>query len=163
MDNADVEIQGDGVGELLHVAEPGKLISSQLLQKSEEGESAVQCGTTTDNRGNRREDPEEEWLSSLSSYIPQSTTSDKLPNMTTINTTEVQAITSAMEDTPSTPVPVTKTTKLLEDILIPSLGKCHQESITYLISCVGCAEVGTSTQYWGESGCSGYQRTLAHL
>jgi len=52
---------------------------------------------------------------------------------------------------------------LLQSVLTPEVGKCQQESITYFITCVGCAEVGVTTQYYGESGRSGYQRALEHL
>ena len=62
-------------------------------------------------------------------------------------------------DLPSDPVP----NKLLESALTPKVGMCQMESITYTIICVGCASVGVSTMYWGESGRSGYQRSLEHL
>ena len=71
-----------------------------------------------------------------------------------------ETTTTSMEGTTTTPVPETT---LLQSILIPEVGKCQQESITYLITCVGCAEVGVTTQYYGESGRTGYQRALEHL
>ena len=56
-----------------------------------------------------------------------------------------------------------KESTLLKSILTPEVGKCQQESITYTITCVGCAEVGVTTQYYGESGHTRYQCALEHL
>ena len=87
-------------------------------------------------------------------------------------TAMAQATTSALEETTTTSVHETTAalltstvlvSTLLQSILIPEVGRCQQESITYLISCVGCAEVGVSTQYYGESGRTGYQHALQHL
>ena len=79
--------------------------------------------------------------------------------MAQASTSAEEEVTSTPLDLPSGPVPST----LLESALIPQVGKCQMESITYSIICVGCAEVGISTQYIGESGHSGYQRSLEHL
>ena len=75
--------------------------------------------------------------------------------------TETKQTTFVLAVPTSTSVPVLKAITL-EAILVPEVGKCQQESITYTISCVGCAAGGVTTQYYSESGCTGYQCTLEH-
>ena len=94
-------------------------------------------------------------------YIPKlEKEQQELPNIENDeeNDGEAQATTSALEVTTSTSVPGTT-----QSILTPEVGKCQQESITYVISCVGCSEVGVSTSYYEESGRTGYQCASEHL
>ena len=41
--------------------------------------------------------------------------------------------------------------------------RCHTEGVTYSISCSGCKETGTTTEYTGETSRSLYQRGREHL
>jgi hypothetical protein len=113
---------------------------------------------TTGIQKDRRDDPEVEKETSMSSYIPQEEMEQQeLPNVGT-NNQNIGRINpsntinqnylcnqSTMETT-STPMPMSTTMTVTAKsktttatIPNPEVGKCQQESFTYTITCVKCA------------------------